>query len=85
MRRGLYEDYLSNFWCVTSVAIKWKNLFSNPVLMKLCAGLTLLVATPSMVQQILQPSAEGLLLAMVNSGYAFFMFSYQVRTKGLRI
>jgi hypothetical protein len=76
--RGLYEDYLANFWCTTSVAIKWKSLLSNAVLMPACAGITVLVALPSMVQQILQPSPRGLVLGMANSAFAFFMFSYQV-------
>jgi alpha-1,3-glucosyltransferase len=76
--RGLYEDYLANFWCTTSVAIKWKSLLSNAALMPACAGITVLAAIPSMVQQILQPSSRGLLLGMANSAFAFFMFSYQV-------
>ena len=31
LRRGLYEDYVANFWCATSPAIKWKRLFSQEV------------------------------------------------------
>jgi alpha-1,3-glucosyltransferase len=78
VKRGLYEDYLSNFWCTTSVAVKWKQLLSNQVLMPLCASITILAALPSMVQQILHPCVPGLLLGMANSAFAFFMFSYQV-------
>lgn len=52
LRRGLYEDYLSNWWCATSVAIKWKALLPAPTLVRLCAGLTLLAAAPSMAQQV---------------------------------
>ncbi len=26
LRRGLFEDYVANFWCVSSVAIKWKQV-----------------------------------------------------------
>jgi len=29
--RGLFEDYVANFWCSTSVIIKWRRLFSQPV------------------------------------------------------
>lgn len=78
LRRGLYEDYLGNWWCVTSVLVKWKSLASGPLLARVCAVLTLLAAAPSMAQQILAPSPQGLLLAMANSGFAFFMFGYQV-------
>lgn len=76
--RGLYEDYLSNFWCTTSVFVKWRQLFSGAQLMPVCAGLTVLASFPSMMQQIMQPSSPGLLLGMANSGLAFFMFSFQV-------
>lgn len=31
LRRGLYEDYVANFWCATSPAMKWKRLFSQEV------------------------------------------------------
>lgn len=79
--RGLYEDYLSNFWCTTSVLIKWRQLFAGSTLMPVCGALTVLAALPSMVQQIRDPSPRGLLLGMANSGLAFFMFSFQVCLK----
>lgn len=31
LRRGLFEDYVANFWCVSSLIIKWKRLFSQQV------------------------------------------------------
>lgn len=27
--RGLFEDYVANFWCVTSMLLKWRNIFSQ--------------------------------------------------------
>ena len=44
-----------------------------------CTAATLLAALPSMVHQMLRPSRQGLLLAMANSAFAFFLFSFQVR------
>lgn len=29
--RGLFEDYVANFWCSTSALIKWRQLFSQQV------------------------------------------------------
>ena len=29
--RGLFEDYVSNFWCSTSALVKWRTLFSQQV------------------------------------------------------
>ena len=31
LRRGLFEDYVANFWCVSSLAIKWKRVLSQQV------------------------------------------------------
>ncbi len=45
----------------------------------LSAALTLAAALPSMAQQLWRPSSRGLLFAMANSGFAFFMLAYQVR------
>ena len=48
-------------------------------MMPVCAGITVLAALSSMVQQMRDPSPRGLLLGMANSSLAFFMFSFQVR------
>ncbi|MEW5314008.1 MAG: hypothetical protein WDW38_005537 [Sanguina aurantia] len=32
VKRGLYQDYLSNFWCATSLLMKWRQLFEAPLL-----------------------------------------------------
>ena len=29
--RGLYEDYVANFWCSTSALVKWRQLLSQQV------------------------------------------------------
>lgn len=26
LRRGLYEDYVANFWCTSSAVLKWKQV-----------------------------------------------------------
>ena len=31
VQRGLYEDYVANFWCVTSPLFKWRQLYSKQV------------------------------------------------------
>jgi alpha-1,3-glucosyltransferase len=81
--RGLYEDYVANFWCGTSMLIKWKQLFSIPVLARLALGATVTAALPSMVHQILAPSAKGFLLAMLNGSFAFYLFAFQVHEKSV--
>eukprot|EP00193_Tetraselmis_chui_P020304 CAMPEP_0177771312 /NCGR_PEP_ID=MMETSP0491_2-20121128/11504_1 /TAXON_ID=63592 /ORGANISM="Tetraselmis chuii, Strain PLY429" /LENGTH=304 /DNA_ID=CAMNT_0019288811 /DNA_START=153 /DNA_END=1064 /DNA_ORIENTATION=+ len=29
VQRGLFEDYVANFWCVSHIAVKWKTLFAK--------------------------------------------------------
>lgn len=83
LRRGLYEDYVANFWCATSSVIKWRSLVAAPLMVRLSAAATLAAAAPAMVQQVLRPSASGLPLAMANSAMAFYMFAYQVHEKSI--
>jgi alpha-1,3-glucosyltransferase len=81
--RGLYEDYVANFWCTSSRVIKWQRLFSQEQLMRLCLGATVAAALPSMYMQIRRPSRRGLLYTLACSAFAFFLFSYQVHEKSV--
>ena len=38
LKRGLYEDYVANFWCSTHFLLNWKRLFSQAALVRLCLG-----------------------------------------------
>uniref|UniRef100_A0A7C9ELX7 Alpha-1,3-glucosyltransferase n=1 Tax=Opuntia streptacantha TaxID=393608 RepID=A0A7C9ELX7_OPUST len=81
--RGLYEDYVANFWCTTSVLIKWKKLFSTHSLKLFCLVATLSTSLPSMIQQIMAPSNRGFLYALLNSSFSFYLFSFQVHEKSI--
>ncbi|CAA0406130.1 unnamed protein product [Arabidopsis thaliana] len=81
--RGIYEDYVANFWCTTSILIKWKNLFTTQSLKSISLAATILASLPSMVQQILSPSNEGFLYGLLNSSMAFYLFSFQVHEKSI--
>ena len=90
VRRGLYEDYVANWWCASSAALKWKSRFPPHLLLRAAAATTLAAAAPAMAHQIAGggggggggggPSRWGLVRCLVNSGFAFYMFSYQVGT-----
>ncbi|KAJ7531399.1 hypothetical protein O6H91_14G042300 [Diphasiastrum complanatum] len=58
LHRGIYEDYVANFWCVTAILIKWKQQFPIKTLARFALGTTILAILPSMVQQILAPSRK---------------------------
>ncbi|KAF4379590.1 hypothetical protein F8388_023607 [Cannabis sativa] len=81
--RGLYEDYVANFWCTTSVVIKWKKLFTTPTLKLLSFGATISTCLPSMIQQIWAPSKRGFLYGLLNSAFSFYLFSFQVHEKSI--
>ncbi|XP_031477793.1 probable dolichyl pyrophosphate Man9GlcNAc2 alpha-1,3-glucosyltransferase [Nymphaea colorata] len=81
--RGIYEDYVANFWCSTSFFVKWKRLFGIRELRWLSLLATLAAASPSMIQQIKAPSSRGFLYALVNSSFAFYLFSFQVHEKSI--
>ncbi|CAO2825423.1 unnamed protein product [Amaranthus hypochondriacus] len=81
--RGIYEDYVANFWCTTSVLIKWKKLFDTQSLKLLSLAATVSTCLPSMVQQIKYPSNKGFLFALLNSSLSFYFFSFQVHEKSI--
>lgn len=83
LRRGLFEDYVANFWCVSSLVFKWKKYFNEALLAKSCALLTLAAAFPSLVMEFQWPSSKTLPLCLSNVAMSFFLFSYQVHEKSI--
>eukprot|EP00963_Diacronema_lutheri_P005806 scaffold461_cov321-Pavlova_lutheri.AAC.24 len=81
--RGLYEDHVANFWCTTSLSIKWKKLFTGRELRSFCFLATFLAMLPSCLHQLWRPSKKGLLYAMANTSFSFYMFSFQVHEKSI--
>ena len=79
LQRGLFEDYVANFWCASHIVIKWKRILSQGTLVRLCTGLTALAFAPACVHQVMRPSRLGFLYCLLNSSLSFFLFSYQVR------
>ncbi|OEL31343.1 putative dolichyl pyrophosphate Man9GlcNAc2 alpha-1,3-glucosyltransferase [Dichanthelium oligosanthes] len=81
--RGIYEDYVANFWCSTSVFIKWKRLFVIKPLKLMSLSATILAFLPSFVHQVKSPSNLGFLYSLMNSSFSFYLFSYQVHEKSI--
>ena len=38
VKRGLYEDYVGNFWCATNFVIKWRKLYDQQVRTDVSSG-----------------------------------------------
>ncbi|KAL8476604.1 hypothetical protein ACS0TY_029048 [Phlomoides rotata] len=81
--RGIYEDYVANFWCTTSVVIKWKRLFTTQSLRLLSLVATVSTCLPSMLQLVFSPTKHGFLQSLLNCSFSFYLFSFQVHEKSI--
>jgi len=80
-KRGLYEDYVSNVWCFTNPFFKWKTWLSIETAMRLALLCTVTAIAPAVAHQIKKPSNEGFVWCLVNCGFGFFLWSFQVHEK----
>nr|VZI50682.1 unnamed protein product [Spirometra erinaceieuropaei] len=83
LARGLFEDKVANFWCISSLLIKWRTLLSTQAILVACTLLTLLAALPACVNLLRRPTKPRLAHAQVVVSLAFFLFSYQVHEKSI--
>lgn len=81
--RGIYEDYVANFWCTSSVLVKWKRLLSSQSLRLLSLAATISSSIPSMMMLILAPSKQNFLYGLLSSSLSFYLFSFQVHEKSI--
>ncbi|KAL6529913.1 hypothetical protein OROMI_028558 [Orobanche minor] len=81
--RGIYEDYVANFWCTTSVLLKWKRLFTTQSLKLISLTATVSTFFPSMILLIWSPTKRGFLLGLLNCSLSFYLFSFQVHEKSI--
>ena len=87
LKRGVFEDYVANFWCATNPIMRWKTRAAESTRMIAVLGaiMTLAAALPTVVRQILHPGKRvtNLLLCMFNTSLAFFLFGFQVHEKSI--
>ncbi|KAH6755955.1 ALG6 [Perilla frutescens var. hirtella] len=81
--RGIYEDYVANFWCTTSVVVKWKRLLATQSLKLLSLVATVSTFLPSMIQLVWSPTKRGFLHSLLNCSFSFYLFSFQVHEKSI--
>lgn len=81
--RGLYEDKVSNFWCITSPLVKWRILFSNGQLIMLCIAFVLLSCGPVCLSLLVKPTKKKLLYSCTICALSFYLFSFQVHEKSV--
>ena len=80
-RRGIYEDYVANFWCVTNPAFRWRHILPVAVAARLCAATTLVALAPSAWREITRPTPRGFAWCLATCAWAFFAFGFQTHEK----
>ena len=83
LARGVFEDKVSNIWCCINVFYKFKNTFTNVQMAKLCLIATLLAVLPTSIDMVRRPKINKLVISLINSSLAFFLFSFQVHEKSI--
>lgn len=84
VERGVFEDKVATFWCVASVAIKFKAWFSQGVLVTTSAVLTLAASAPSIYLMITRRNfTRHFLYCLSSVSLAFFLLSYHVHEKSI--
>ena len=81
--RGLFEDYVANFWCSLNVFVKIRRLMEPTSIAKCCLLLTGLFSFPCGIHLYLKNSLQNLHLCLINVSMAFFLFSYHVHEKSI--
>ncbi|AGO11264.1 AaceriACR004Wp [[Ashbya] aceris (nom. inval.)] len=83
--RGLFEDKVANFWCVTNVLVKYKTKYSTSQLKLFSLGLTSIGMLPSLIITFLHPKKFMLPYALAACSMSFFLFGFQVHEKTILV
>lgn len=79
--RGIFEDKVANFWCVSNIFIKYRNLFTQKDLQLYSLLATVIGLLPSFIITFLYPKRHLLPYALAACSMSFFLFSFQVHEK----
>lgn len=83
LKRGVFEDKVSNVWCFINVFYKLKLRYSNEAMAKLCLFSTVLAVLPSCMDLFIRINKRKFILSLINVSLAFFLFSFQVHEKSI--
>jgi alpha-1,3-glucosyltransferase len=81
LARGLFEDKVANFWCVSNIVIKWRNMFTTATLLAISLVATVASILPACLYLFVKPNR--IVETMVVSALGFYMFSFQVHEKAI--
>ncbi|SSD60728.1 probable Dolichyl pyrophosphate Man9GlcNAc2 alpha-1,3-glucosyltransferase [Saccharomycodes ludwigii] len=80
-QRGIFEDKVANFWCVSNIVIKYRELFTLDELKMLSLVLTFIGFLPAFVIILLYPKKHLIPYALASSSLSFYLFGFQVHEK----
>lgn len=81
--RGVFEDYVANFWCVLNVVVKVRRFMDASQLARYCLILTSLFSFPCALHLYFKNNVRNLVVCLINVSFAFFLFSYHVHEKSI--
>lgn len=81
LKRGVFEDKVSNVWCFANVFIKLKEIYTNEQMAKICLSATALAGSLSCIDLFFRCNKQKFVLSLINVSLAFFLFSFQVHEK----
>jgi len=76
IRRGIFEDKVSSFWCVLHNFYKVNTLWSRPTQVTITTLVTLVACIPSCLMLLIKGTKQQFILALMNVSMMFFLFSF---------
>lgn len=83
--RGIFEDKVANFWCVSNIFMKYRESFSQKELQLYSLVATSVGLLPSFIITILYPKKHMLPYALAACAMSFYLFSFQVHEKTILV
>ncbi len=81
--RGVFEDKVANFWCTLNNVVKIKAILDIPTMAMVSLATTFTLSLISNLHLLFKPSINNFVLALVNTSFVFYLFSFQVHEKSI--
>eukprot|EP00049_Salpingoeca_infusionum_P000601 m.41173 g.41173 ORF g.41173 m.41173 type:complete len:478 (-) comp10522_c0_seq3:115-1548(-) len=81
--RGLFEDKVASFWCVSDPFLKLRFKYPLEQLLQMSFGTTLAALLPACLYMMRHPTKKAFLYTLLISALSFFAFSFQVHEKSI--
>lgn len=82
LERGVFEDKVSNVWCLINVLYKLRNI-NNQTMASICLLTTVILVLPTCLDLFKNPSKIKFILSLINCSLTFFLTSFQVHEKSI--